>query len=173
MSDRGATGPLEPASVPAPVPGPDALARATRALREAPEPGWGDVADRVRTRLRTVSRPGRPLTVREDRAGVVQVDTRVVVDAVRRAVTSLPGTRPVAVDVVAAGTRAVSVRIEVAVRFGSDVHAAADAVRDRTREVVKTLLGAPRPVDVMVVDVMVVDVTVVDVTAVDVVPDPA
>ena len=167
MSDLGPAGPLEPASVPAPAPGPDALARATRALREAPEPGWGDVADRVRTRLRTVSRPGRPLTVREDRAGVVQVDTRVVVDAVRRAVASLPGTRPVAVAVVAAGTRAVSVRIEVAVRFGCDVHAAADAVRDRTREVLQTLLGAPRPVDVTVVDV-----TAVDVTAADVVPGP-
>ena len=154
MSDLGSGGPLEPVSEPAPGAGSDALDRATRALREAPEPGWGDVADRLRTRLRTVSRPGRPLTVREDRAGVVQVDTRVVVDAVRRAVASLPGTRPVAVVVVAAGTRATSVRVDVAVRFGADAHAAADAVRDRTREVLQTLLDAPRPVDVTVVDVV-------------------
>ena len=168
MSYLGSGGPLEPVSAPAPGAGSDALARATRALREAPEPGWGDVAHRLRTRLRTVSRPGRPLTVREDRAGVVQVDTRVVVDAVRRAVAPLPSTRPVAVVVVAAGTRAMSVRVDVAVRFGSDAHAAADAVRDRTRGVLQTLLGGPRPVDVMVVDV-----TVADVTVSDEVPDPA
>jgi len=154
MSDlgpRSVGGPPDPRTA---GPGADALTRATRALREAPEPGWGDVADRLRTRLRTLSRPGRPLTVREDEAGVVQVDTRVVVDAVRRAVGALPGTRPVAVVVAAEGTRAVSARVDVAIRFGTDAHASADAVRERTREVLRTVLGVAHPVDVTVADVV-------------------
>ena len=154
MSDLGPTssgGPPGPATAGA---GADALSRATRALRDAPETGWGDIADRLRTRLRTLSRPGRPLTVREDEAGVVQVDTRVVVDAVRRAVGALPGTRPLAVVVVVEGTRARSVRVDVAIRFGADAHASADAVRERVREVLRAVLGVAHPVDVTVADVI-------------------
>ncbi|MFC3689817.1 hypothetical protein [Aquipuribacter hungaricus] len=134
--------------------GGETLARATQELRDLPEPGWVEVADRLRSRLRSVSRPGRPLTVGEDEAGRLQVDTRVVVDAVRRAVAALPGTRPTGVAVVADGTSARSVEVDVELVYGGDVRAAAETVRAATVDVLQDLLGVTLPVDVEVVDVV-------------------
>jgi hypothetical protein len=151
----GAADPADPADAVAPVgqAGADALARATRALQDEPEPGWGEVADRLRDRLRSVSRPGRPLVLRDDDAGVLRVDERVVVDAVRRALVALPGCRPVGVDVVADDGLVARVGIQVWVDYGLDVRRVAESARAVAADVVLAVLGHACPVDVDVVDV--------------------
>lgn len=133
--------------------GSEALARATLALQEESEPGWSDVADRVTDRLRGVSRPGRPLLVREDDAGVVRVDQRVVVDATRRALAEVPACRPVGVTVHTEAGVATSVRVQVWAGYGVDVRQVAAAVRAATVSVLTDVLGVTLPVDVDVVDV--------------------
>ncbi len=157
--------------------GPSALQRATVALQGEPAPGWSDVADRVTRRVRALSRPGRPLTVRDDDAGVVRVDQRVLVDAVRRALARVRDCRPVgvAVGTGAAVTGAVavagaagagvatagaagagvatSVRVEVWVRYGADVREVAAQARVAVTSATADVLGTALPVDVAVVDV--------------------
>ena len=133
--------------------GPDALARATRALQEQDEPGWSEVSDRVRRRLRTVSRPGRPLMVHDSGAGTIRVDERVVVDTVRRAVAQVPGCRPVAVAAHADVQVLASLRLAVWASYGTDVRAVAAAARGAAAGAVVEVLGRGCPVDVAVVDI--------------------
>ncbi|WP_380169233.1 hypothetical protein [Jannaschia sp. R86511] len=136
-----------------PAAGADALARATRALQGEPEPGWPDLADRVTRRLRTVSRPGRPLTMATSDAGTLRVDQRVVVDLVRRAVTAVPACRPLDVAVAVEDQAVSSLRVQVAARYGAPVPAVAAAAREATAASLVELLGRRCPVDVDVVDV--------------------
>lgn len=153
----------EPGREPGPAPGPDegpgaaTMARALRALQEqhATEPderGWAEVAGRLGSRLSQVSRPGRPLLVREDGAGAVRVDQRVLVDAVRRAVRTVPGARPVGVQVEAVDAVVQGVGVEVWVRYGVDARSTATAVREVTAAVLVDVLDVECPVDVAVVD---------------------
>jgi uncharacterized alkaline shock family protein YloU len=135
------------------VRGGSTLTMATRALQDQPEPGWPEIADRLGRRLRSVSRPGRPLTVHRDGAASLRVDRRVVVDAVRRAIDPVPACRPVAVTVATEQDRVSSVQVEVWARYGSDVHQVAAAARAAVAAVLIGVLGAPCPVHVAVVDV--------------------
>gem|GEM_PF-4895174 len=131
----------------------DALARATRALQDEPEPGWPHVMQRVSRSLRQVSRPGRPLLVGDSADGMLSVDERVVVDVVRRRVDRVPGCRPVGVDVGATDQVVTSLRLEVWVRYGEDVVAVAAAARSAAAGSLAEVLGHECPVDVVVVDV--------------------
>lgn len=129
------------------------LARATRAMQDEPEPGWPDLAERVSRRLRTVSRPGRPLTVQVDDAGTLRVDQRVLVDVVRRAVAGVPGCRPVGVEVRALEQQVTSLRLQVWAGYGLDVRAVADDARTAAVGSLRDVLVGRVPVDVDVVDV--------------------
>ncbi len=133
--------------------GEGALARATRAMQAEPEPGWPDLAERVSRRLRTVSRPGRPLTLQVGDAGTLRVDQRVVVDTVRRAVAQVPGCRPVGVDVRAQEQQVTSLRLQVWAGYGRDVRAVAAAARAAAVDSLQDVLARRVPVDVDVVDV--------------------
>ncbi|MGJ7440740.1 hypothetical protein [Aquipuribacter sp. MA13-13] len=133
--------------------GTSALARATRALQDEPEPGWPDLAERVSRRLRSVSRPGRPLVVQVGDAGTLRVDQRVLVDTVRRAVARVPGCRPVGVDVRSQEQEVTSLRVQVWARYGSDVRAVATDARAVAVGSLQDVLARPVPVDVDVVDV--------------------
>ncbi len=147
------TGPVAPGGPPLPGRSTDALARATRALREEPEPGWRDVMQRVSRTVREVSRPGRPLLVDESSAGELSVDQRVVVDVVRRALERVPGCRPVGVAVASSGRAVTSLQVEVWARYGDDVVAVAAAARSAVTGSLADVLGRACPVDVVVVDV--------------------
>ncbi|MFC5382675.1 hypothetical protein [Aquipuribacter nitratireducens] len=136
--------------------GGEALRRATAELRQGQEPepsGWPALADRVTTRLRGVSRPGRPLLLATVPAGTLHVDERVVVDVLRRALSAVPGCRPVGLRVRADGEVVTGVAVEVWVRLGADVRVVAAAARDTTRRAVLDALGRDVPVDVHVADV--------------------
>lgn len=135
----------------------DALARATRALQGEDEPGWPHLAERVSRRLRTVSRPGRSLTVQVGEAGTLRVDQRVVVDTVRRAVSQVPGCRPVDVTVLADEQVVTALRVHVWVTYGTDVVSVAAVARAAAAGSLEEVLGRLCPVDVDVVGVDVVD----------------
>lgn len=153
--DRGPAPPPPPEEdgPPAHTPASGALARATRALRDEPDPGWPELAEQVSRRLRTVSRPGRPLTLQASATGTLRVDQRVVVDTVRRAAAQVPGCRPVGVDVETDAQQVARVRLEVWASYGSDVVAVAEAARVAVSDSLLEVLARVCPVDVAVVDV--------------------
>lgn len=102
--------------------------------------------------------------MRDDDSGVVRVDQRVVVDAVRRALSRVRDCRPVGVAVGTGGAVAgaagaagagvaSSVRVEVWVRYGADVREVAAQARVAVADVTADVLGMTLPVDVAVVDV--------------------
>lgn len=120
-------------------PGP--LARATRLARAdtADGPDWQETAGGVMRRVRSTVRPGRPVRLppTDDRGSVTRVNERVVVTALRRAVAALDGVAPVDVRLDLTAEVCTTVHVELAARYGEDLHVAGE----RCRRAVRTVLG--------------------------------
>ena len=146
------------------------LRRAADTLREE-EDAWPETSDKVRHRVREVTRRARRLVAStadlpggggfgpRDR---LVVSERVVVDAVRRVVTGVAGTAPAAIEVLVepgpGGDRCRGVRIDLVVGYGTPVQDVAGRLRRVALTCLAELLGsADRVVDVRVVDVEVED----------------
>lgn len=149
------------------------LARATRDLREAPEPGWAEISEAVVGAVRAATRHTSPVAARlglgasADPAAPERGDTLRIADAVLahyvgRAVGSVAGCSPVRVDLrLDDAQRCTGMGVDVAVAWDLDLPVVADHARDAAAATLAELLGddAPGPGDV---DVRVVDVTTDD-----------
>ncbi|MBB2988749.1 hypothetical protein FHR72_000206 [Mycolicibacterium iranicum] len=144
----------------------DVLARASRALRSAPEPGWAAIEQRVLDAVRAAPRGGWPIAVHDpapDTApgrirvrapGRIRVSDLVLRTLIARRVTEDPDVALVDVEVTLDGETLRTIDIEVSGRFGSDLPRAADRVRAIAHAVVADAIGA----DDVVVSVAVTDV---------------
>ncbi|GAA2746943.1 hypothetical protein GCM10009868_34390 [Terrabacter aerolatus] len=162
------------------TPTPDELRRAERLLREGAEtmrseaaPGWFDVAQRVTGAVRSAARRSIEIdaawpepTHGSATGDRLRVSDLVVVDALRRALVSVPQCQPSAVDLVveeepSGAVRCRGARVGLVAAFDVDLHAAADRARRLTLDTLSDVLGPP-PDGVSreaVVDVEIVDVT--------------
>lgn len=149
----------------------DIMSRAVDAIHdraEAESADWPAVASGVRDRVRRSPLLSKP--VRADVGDLrgatmfTQLDTllvsdRVVVDAVRRGLTGIPGAAAEAISLVLDGRDCVGVRVELVVRFGADLQVTSDRVRSVVDVTLLSVLGIVAAVDVTVVDVVVSDPT--------------
>lgn len=139
-----------------PVTGPDgsALSRATSAMREQPDDAWPGLADDLLRRLRSVTRPGRTVLVDTAGHGDLRINDRVLVDALRRAITRVDGCRVVDIRTVVQRELLDEVLLAIAVEYGRDVRVVADRARGVTAATLHDLGTAACPVQVAVVDVI-------------------
>ena len=136
----------------------DVLARASHALRAAPEPGWAAVEGKVLDAVRATPRGGWPIEVVDPAPGTAPGTIRVSDLALRATIARAVradgdiALTDLAVEIDDETLRAV--RIEISGRFGTALPAAADRVRDTAGTVIVELTGrADVEVSVTVVDV--------------------
>ncbi len=144
--------------------GPDPLERAVELARSKPvdPPGWEDVAGSVMRRVRATVRPGRRVQVALPDAGggATYVSDRVVVSALRSALTDLDGLPPSGIRVEVADDRCTAVEVELVARYGTDLQLLGERCREIVTGVLRGLLLAAA--DAVEVSVVVVDVTLDD-----------
>ncbi|MFB1296290.1 hypothetical protein ACAG24_012290 [Mycobacterium sp. pW049] len=135
----------------------DVLARASRILRAAPEPGWEAIEQSVIEAVRRTPRAGWPIAVADPDPGSAPGRIRVTDLAVRTLIAHQLATDPdlalVDIEVVLDGETLQSVRIEVSGRFGSELALAAERVRAHVASVVAEATGHDGDVAVVVTDV--------------------
>jgi len=137
------------------------LARAARVLRSVPEPGWTAIEDDVIDAVRAIPRGGWPLAVVDPAPGTAQgtitVSDTVLRTALARALRGDADHMLTAVllDVDDEGRVLRGVHIDLAARYGADVHAAAERALEVAASVVTDVIGA---VDGVAIDVAVTDV---------------
>lgn len=122
----------------------DVLARASRVLRAAPEPGWHAIEDRVLAAVRATPRGGWPIEVVDpepDAHGRVRVSDLALKTLISQTVSADPDVTLVDVDVVLDGETLRAVRIDVSGRYRSDLPAAATRIRARALAVVEDTIG--------------------------------
>lgn len=140
------------------------LARAARALREQPQPGWVDITDRVVAAVRATPRHGWPIRVAvrdvDDRGGAdtVHVSDRVVVAVVRSRLAGLPASAPARIEMRLDGDRCTGARVELVAAYGNQLQRLADDARRVVLACLAELLGPHEGGDLQV-DVHVQDVT--------------
>lgn len=135
----------------------DVLARASRVLRAAPEPGWAQIEQSVIEAVRRTPRAGWPIAVADPAPGSAPGRLRVSDLVVRTLIAQrLAADRDVAlsdVEVVLEGETLQAVHIEVSGRFGSALPRAAERVRALAGAVVAETTGHHADVTVAVTDV--------------------
>lgn len=135
----------------------DVLARASRVLRAAPEPGWAAIEQSVIEAVRRTPRGGWPIAAADpapDSApGRILVSDLAVRTLIAEQVATVPDVALVDVDVVLDGETLRSVRVEVGGRFGSDLRGAAERVRVLTEAAVAEAVGHDADVAVAVTEV--------------------
>ncbi|RKT79498.1 hypothetical protein DFJ68_2971 [Terracoccus luteus] len=140
--------------------GDDVLAVAARQLRDAPVPGWTDISDSIKDRLKTVSRRSRPVRAVTDSGRTMFVADRVILALLRRAVADLDGCELDHVALVGEDDTCTGAALDVVGRYGQDYRVLADEVRTVAYAVFRDLLGPTDPpfgiegVDVTVVDLI-------------------
>lgn len=140
--------------------GDDVLAVAARQLRDAPVPGWTDISDSIKDRLKTVSRRSRPVRAVTDSGRTMFVSNRVILALLRRAVADLDGCELDHVALVGEDDTCTGAVLDVVGRYGQDYRALAGEVRTVAYAVFRDLLGPTDPpfgiegVDVTVVDLI-------------------
>jgi len=128
------------------------LRRAVGVLHDEPDLGWEEASKRVRRMLRRTTRRARRLTATTtDLAGFgpadrLEVSERVVLDALRRAVSTTAGVAPVAivlhVEPHADGhDRCTGVRLELVVGYGTALTALTGHLRRVVVQTLDDLLG--------------------------------
>ncbi len=151
----------------------DALGRATRRLRDAPEPGWTRISDSVIAKVRATSRRTTPVAaslsdlprteapVREGES--THVSDHVIATHLNRAITAA---HPCALaDVVLSldGDMFLAASVHVVGEYGADLHVLGEQVRVTAIGVLTDLLGPHHPpLTLEQVDVRVSDITAGD-----------
>ena len=134
------------------------LAAAATTIREEPVPGWVEVGDSIRARVRAVSRRGRPLRAVTDAGREVRVTDLVLVGLLRAAVAVVEGCELARVETVGSEDTCTGLVLTVVGAYGHDLPAVAERVRAVAYETVRQALGPVRPpfgsdgVDVVVAD---------------------
>ena len=135
----------------------DVLARASRVLRAAPEPGWGQIEQSVIDAVRRTPRAGWPIAVADPAPGSapgrIRVSDLVVRTLVAQQLAADPDVTLSDVEVMLDGETLQAVRIEVSGRFGRDLVRAAERVRALAQAVVAETTGQDVDVAVVVTDV--------------------
>ncbi|GAA1906570.1 hypothetical protein GCM10009737_04200 [Nocardioides lentus] len=137
------------------------LQRATRAARAEEPSGWSVLADDVKRRARTITRPDHPVLVRLDADGSrTVVSSRVLLAAVRRLLGSAPTHAPDDVVFRVDDERLLAVEVSLVAAFGVDLVTLAEDVRAQVLEEIGSIVtgegtdAPPLTVDVAVVDVV-------------------
>jgi hypothetical protein len=142
----------------------DVVARAARELREDPETGWDDLAGSLlaavrSTTRRTVGVRARPAGDDEAAGHRLTVTDAVVVRLAARGLEAVPGVAPARVRLRLDERVCRGAQVHLVARYGTDLDAAAEQVRDVVGAVLDDLLGPVPPGEpARVVDVVVDDV---------------
>lgn len=132
----------------------DVLARASRVLRAAPEPGWAAIEQTVIDAVRRTPRAGWPIAVADPAQGSspgrILVSDLALRTLIAEQVATIPDVALVDVDVTLDGETLQSVRVEISGRFGSDLRGAAERVRALAEAVVAQAVGHDADVAVAV-----------------------
>lgn len=146
--------------------GPDPLDEATRAAREE-ETDWPDLADRIKTKVRAVRLPSRPLATYTptgtpvlDDGDPVTVPSREVLGALRTLLQA-PTHAPEDIALVVDGGRLSRVEVDVVARYGEPLRPLLDTLWERVSAALRDHLG-PDPAFEPERDVVVRAVDVVD-----------
>ncbi|MDO3639199.1 hypothetical protein [Mycolicibacterium arseniciresistens] len=136
------------------------FARAGTVLRAVPEPGWSAIEERVIAAVRATTRGGWPIVVANPAPGTapgaIAISDLVLRAALARALRGDGGYVLSHVEVDVDDVRALrGVRVELAGRYGADLHAAVARALEVCAEVVLDLVGA---VDGVAIDVAVTDI---------------
>lgn len=143
----------------------DPLERATRALRDAREPGWIELSAAVMSRVKAVVTPAaRILTSpgdaeqdgpRNDDGSRTWVSARVLTAALRRTLRS-QHYAPSAIRLELDDDRLTAVNIDLVCAYDTDLQANGHEVRSRTRQVLNELLGPHQAgsIEITVADVV-------------------
>ena len=146
----------------------DALARATRALRNAPEPGWTQIADSVIGAVRATSRRTHPIrattapTENADRGhDTLHITDQVLRTYLNQALTDTSMSTPadIAFDL-DENNDCHGADIDLVGAYGTDLQQLGEHTRRLTATVLHDLLGHPPPI----MDPDDVHVTVTDIT---------
>ena len=139
----------------------DVVNRASRVLREAPEPGWSAIQDGVIAAVRATPRGGWPITVVDPAPGSapgrLQVSDLALRAEIARALHDDSDIALSRIDVTLDEDVLRTVDIEVSGRFGADLGAAAERVRALTATIVADVVGRFDDHDVAI-DVIVGDI---------------
>ncbi len=153
---------------------PDVLARAVEEARREPfddtPQGWVELSDTIMSRVRGLVRPGDPILVhaagggpdQDDHGSRTYVSTRVVVDALRRALMAEPTHAPARIDLSLTDSRLRAVEIGLVATYGVELRPLADQVRVVVLDTLRALLGPDPELDGSAISVEVVDVVVGD-----------
>lgn len=151
----------------------DALARAARRLRDAPEPGWTQISDAVIAKVRATSRRTTPVAAsisdlppsgESPREGEsTHISDQVIATHLNRAITAAH--RCALADVVLSldGDEFLAATLYVVGAYGADLHVLGEQVRVTAIGVLTDLLGPHHPpLTLEQVDVRVSDITARD-----------
>lgn len=145
----------------------DPLERATQAIREEDAPEWVEVAQTIKSRVRSVVRPAATLTAFDpqgtathgSRGSTLHVSERVLTPRLRAVIDT--STRAAdSVDVTVTEDRCSTIRIGLVCTYGSDLQTEGAEVRAAVAEVLTALLGPDpafdpeRDVEIRIVDVV-------------------
>ena len=135
------------------------LARARRVLREAPEPGWDAIEQRVITAVRETPRGGWPFRVVDPDPGA-SPGTIVITDLALRSVVAHvlrddPDYAVGAIDVTVDDMTVRGLRLELTGRYGADLNVVAQRALALCASTLDEVTGdaAAIPIDVVVTDV--------------------
>lgn len=140
------------------------LARARRVMRDAPEPGWDAISERVIAAVRATPRGGWPLTVVDPEPGrvpgTIAVADRALKAFLAHVLRDDPDYAVGAIDVVADEQTVVAVRVAITGRYDVDLNATAERVLALCAGALDEVIGAAVignataiPIEVVVTDV--------------------
>ena len=149
------------------------LSRAASFLRDAPEPGWDAISDRVLAAVRATPRPGWPFQaaplVDDVGPGMLLVSDHALRAVLARALRRRYLCRPTAITFTVDPhdhRRLSGVHLEVTGSYGTQLHLLGDQIRTTVTHVVHDILGTGdddgdgdaahrgRPIDVTITDVV-------------------
>lgn len=142
----------------------DVLARAVRELREEPESGWDDLAGSLLAAVRSTARRSvpvhaRPVAPDEQEGHRLTVADAALVRLVALTLRQVPAVAPARVRLDLDGRDCRGARVHLVARYGTDLDATADLVRQLVGALLDDVLGPVRDGDpARVVDVVVDDV---------------
>ena len=123
----------------------EVITRASRALRAAPEPGWAAVEQRVLQAVRTTPRAGWPFDAvdpdHHSAPGRIQISDLVLSTLIARGVADEPDAALVDVAVTLDDEILRGVRVDISGRFGADLIATADRIREIVVAIVAEVAG--------------------------------
>ncbi|MDI9902328.1 hypothetical protein QM716_20945 [Rhodococcus sp. IEGM 1409] len=124
------------------------MAHASEVLRNAPEPGWDRISDKVIRALRSTSATGWPLNAHASegpRLGTVSVSDHVLRAHLAAEIRSRHHCSPSIIEFFVDGHEIRSLRIELAAPYGVDLAELSDRVRFTVVDVVHMILGNMEP----------------------------